>query len=296
MEIKWIKTFIITAKYENFRKTSEELFLTQPAVTKHVRRLEEYLNIQLFDRIGNRVTLTPAGYRFLFHAKEFMAKYEQGMEDFESWKQGYKRKLVIAVAPQIASSFLPRLLRLFIEQYPEIEVIINIVNSYNIGEEVSGGRADLGLSRILPYQTNLKIEVVHRDPVIFVGPNDCQTLLEESSIIQKYRLITHNHPDYWDHLLNQVKKHYPKVQTMAVNGIEVSKRFIEEGLGVSYLPRTMVMEEILQNRLVELKPDKINPPESSTYLLTKIETQEVQLFERFLGNEVGFFVPDFIHR
>lgn len=290
MEIKWIKTFIITAKYENFRKTSEELFLTQPAVTKHIKRLEENLNIRLFDRLGNRVTLTTAGHRFLLHAKEFMTKYEQGMEEFESWKQGYKQKLVIAVAPQIASSFLPSLLRNFMDQYPEIEVIINIVNSYNIGEEVSSGRADLGLSRILPYQTNIKSEAVHRDPVIFVGPNDCQSLLDESAILQKYRLITHNHPDYWDQLLNQIKKHHPNVRTMAVNQVEVTKRFIEEGLGVSFLPQTMVKEEIAKNRLVEIKPDKINPPQSSTYLLTKVETEEVLTFVRFMGHGVRYDV------
>ena len=43
MDIKWMKTFIVAAKYENFRKASEELFLTQPAITKHIKRLEENL-------------------------------------------------------------------------------------------------------------------------------------------------------------------------------------------------------------------------------------------------------------
>lgn len=70
MDIKWIKIFIVAAKYENFRKTSEELFLTQPAITKHIKRLEEHLHIQLFDRNGKSITLTSAGYHFLPHAKE----------------------------------------------------------------------------------------------------------------------------------------------------------------------------------------------------------------------------------
>lgn len=130
MDIKWIKTFIIAAKFENFRKASEELFLTQPAVTKHVKRLEEKLNIQLFERIGNKVVLTPAGHKFHSYAREILIKYEQGMEDFESWKQGYNRKLVIAAAPQIASSFLPSLVRHFIDENPNIEVIINVLQSY----------------------------------------------------------------------------------------------------------------------------------------------------------------------
>ncbi|HZG69907.1 MAG TPA: LysR family transcriptional regulator, partial [Chondromyces sp.] len=257
MDIRWIKTFVMTAKFENFRKASEELFLTQPAVTKHIKRLEESLNIQLFERIGNRVALTPAGHKFHSYARELLIKYEQGMEDFESWKQGYNRKLVIASAPQIASSFLPSLVRHFIDENPDIEVIINVLRSYDIGEEISAGRADIGLTRLLPVQTNIKTDIVQKEPVILVGPNDCKgaSRLDEQTILHRYRLITHNHPDYWDNLLNDIKRHYPTVRTMKVNQIEVTKRFIEEGLGVSYLPFTVIKDEVAMNKLVEIQSD-----------------------------------------
>jgi LysR family transcriptional repressor of citA len=69
---------------------------------------------------------------------------------------------------------------------------------------------------------------------------------------------------------------------MTVNQVEVTKRFIEEGLGVSYLPLTVVKNEINLNRMVEIKSDKIIPPKSSTYVLTKVETDEVVLFVKFL--------------
>ncbi|NRD77124.1 LysR family transcriptional regulator [Bacillus sp. BRMEA1] len=284
MEIKWMKTFVVTAKYENFRKTSEELFLTQPAVTKHIKRLEETLNIHLFERNGNKVALTPAGHRFYTYAKELVEKYERGMEEFEAWKQGYSRKLVIAAAPQIASSFLPAMLRTFMDENPDIEVVINVLKSYDIGEEISSGRADLGLSRILPIQANIKSIVVHQESVILVGPykGKVKEELSEQLIFNQYRLITHNHPDYWDLLLKDVKRHYPTVQTMAVNQVEVTKRFIEEGLGASYLPLTVVKDEIGRNKMEAIQPDKIIPPKSATYLLTKVVTDEVRLFTDFL--------------
>src|SRR5690625_691358 len=149
MNIRWIKTFIVAAEFENFRKASEVLFLTQPAVTKHVQRLEEKLNIKLFERTKNKVVLTPAGHKFHLYAREILITYEQGMKEFESWKQGYNQKLVIATAPQIASSFLPALVRRFIDENPDIEVIINVLKSFDIGEEVSIGKADIGLTRLL---------------------------------------------------------------------------------------------------------------------------------------------------
>ncbi|MEK3886710.1 LysR family transcriptional regulator [Bacillus sp. FSL K6-3431] len=103
MDIKWLKTFI-TAMYENFRKTAEELFLAEFTITKNKKGLEEDLPYPLIERVAKTIALTSAGPHFLPYAKDIMAKYEQGLEDFESWKQGYNRKLVIASAPQIASS------------------------------------------------------------------------------------------------------------------------------------------------------------------------------------------------
>lgn len=284
MDIKWLKTFIISAKYENFRKASEELFLTQPAITKHIKRLEEHLNTQLFERSGKKVILTQAGYKFLPYASEVVSKYEQGIDQFESWKQGYNRKLTIATAPQIAASFLPTLLRAFIDENPEIEVFVNVIKSFEIGDEISTGKADLGLSRVVPLQKDIKTEIIHEEPVILVGSNlhkETKNLIE-SEVLSNYRLITHNHPDYWDSLLINVKRHYPTVRTMVVNQIEVTKRFIESGLGVSYLPYSMVKDELITNNLVEVKCEKVPPPTSSTYVLTKIETNEARSFIKFL--------------
>ncbi|MBS4200795.1 LysR family transcriptional regulator [Bacillus sp. FJAT-49732] len=288
MDMKWLKTFIIAAKYENFRKTSEELFLTQPAVTKHIKRLEENLNSQLFDRVGKNIALTPAGHYFLPYAKEMIAAYERGLEDFESWKQGFNRKLIIATAPQIASSVLPSILRSFTEINPDIEVLINIVNSYEIGDEISAGRADLGLTRIKPIQTNINCQIIHEEPVLLVGPciPNQESKYDEMRALQKFRLITHNHPDYWDDLLNTIKRYYPTVRTMKVNQIEITKQFIEQGLGVSYLPASMVKNEIKMKRLLEIKPDKIKPPSSSTYVLTKVVTNEANEFIGFLKKTI----------
>ncbi len=289
MDIKWLKTFIVAAKYENFRQASEELYLTQPAITKHIRRLEEHLNIQLFNRPGKTVTLTPAGYKYLPYATEIVAKYEQRYDDFELWKQGYDQTLTIASAPQIASSILPTLLRKFMDENPGIEVTINVVKSYQVGQEISAGRADLGLTRKQPIQINVSSEIVHEEPVILVGSSDNQpeAVLNEEIILQKYRIITHNHPEYWKDLLSNIRRYYPTIRTMLVNQVEITKRFIEEGLGVSYLPMTMVKDELSMNKLIEIKPTNITPPTSKTYLVTKVETEEVMTFIRFLKAEIA---------
>ncbi|MEK4029447.1 MULTISPECIES: LysR family transcriptional regulator [Bacillaceae] len=283
MDIKWLKTFVAAAKYENFRKASEELFLTQPAVTKHIKRLESYLNVALFERRGKSIFLTSAGYKFLSSAIEIVEKYEAEIESFEGWKQGYNQKLTIAVAPQIAASVFPSFLRFFIEEHPDIEVIINVVSSFHIEREVSSGQADVGLSRLKSNRMGLGYETVHQDPVILVAPSGkkaCQDRDDrsEEDLLHSYRLLTNNHPSYWEYLLPVIKKHYPTVRIMPVTQIEVTKRLIEEGLGISYLPLSMVKEELETKRVTEVQQDKIVPPASFTYIVTKIETPESKKF------------------
>ena len=112
---------------------------------------------------------------------------------------------------------------------------------------------------------------------------------DEETILQRYRLITHNHPDYWNLLLNDIKRHYPNVRTMKVNQIEITKRFIEQGLGSSYLPYTMVQEEIKQNKLLEISPVKISLPTSSTYVLSKVKSDEAKIFIGFLKDKMAKF-------
>lgn len=97
--------------------------------------------------------------------------------------------------------------------------------------------------------------------------------------MQTDRIMTHNHPHCSDAFLQQLKHAYPLVRTMPVNQIEVTKRFIEAGLGSAYLPYSMIQE---MNEVMTIPAQAILPPTSTTYLLTKVRTVEVEKFIQFL--------------
>lgn len=286
MEMKWLRTFVIAAEYENFRKASELLFLTQPAVTKHIQRLEEYLQGRLFVRTGKTVMLSVEGHRFLPIAKTILAEYEEGMTTFEAWRHGYVKQLTIATAPQIASSILPAILKDFMVNEPKIEVLINVINSYEVINEVVKGQVDLGLTRTYTPQSSLQCEVAFEEPVVLVAPYSTE-IEQEAKLLQTYRLITHNHPVYWDDLLREIKRFYSTIKTLKVNQIEVTKKFIEQGLGVSYLPYSMVEKEIKANLLKLVVPDKVSIPISQTYIVTKVMTPETTAFMKFFKEEIN---------
>ncbi|WP_338751134.1 LysR family transcriptional regulator [Bacillus sp. FJAT-52991] len=286
MEIKWVRTFLSAAKHENFRQASDELFLTQPAVSKHVKRLEQHLDVKLFDRVGKHVALTAAGAKFLPIAKKLMTTYNEGIEEMEAWKKGVHRILKIAVAPQIAASILPPILSRFMETHPEIEVVIDVVRSFDIGKKVRSGQADIGLSRMEPWEAGIHYKVIHQDPVVLVAPYDSDRCsMTEAEALQMYRLLIDNHPTYWEELLPAVRQIAPSVRTLPVTQMDVTKRLIEQGLGLSYLPLSMVKEELNHQKLMIIPSVQIQRPTSLTYFMTKIITEEVEEFVKEWGWE-----------
>jgi len=287
MDVQWLKTFTVTAQFENFRKAAEKLFLAQPTVTMHIKHLEELLGILLFERKGRNVFLTEAGRRFLPYAQLMLDNLESGIHDLESWRQGYKRKVTIAVSPLIAASMLPLIVRQFLVSYPDIEIVIDVMESVDISDAVFRGQADIGLTRLRTIQAGLHWRKLNEDPVILIAPHDGgdpETSLpfDLEQLLQSYLILTHNHPEYWDELLHDIRMKYPRIRTMKVSQVYVTKRFIEEGLGISFLPRSTVIREVLEGRVLEVHTDELQLPVASTYMLYTTDKEEAHAFMRFI--------------
>lgn len=286
MDIRWIKTFVIAAKYENYRLAAERLYLAQPTVTMHIQHLEKEMGIKLFEKVGRNVQLTRAGHRFLPNARQLLDSYRNSMTELKNWQQGYEKKLVLAVSPLIAGSILPFILQQFMKNYPSVNVVIMVMESNEIGEAISTGKADFGLSRMKPIQSDVTSYSLYKDPVILVAPHtdgDWESPPPDIDyLFEQFALFTHNHPVYWDDLLTEIRSFYPAARTMVITQSVVTVRFIEEGLGFSFLPRSSVQRELLEGRLLEVDIPFLQMPEASTYVVKKYEIQEAELFETFL--------------
>ncbi|WP_263492072.1 LysR family transcriptional regulator [Bacillus sp. RAR_GA_16] len=163
MNINWLKTFVAAATYENFRETAEKLYLAQPTVTVHIQQLEKQIGSKLFMKSGRRVVLSEAGRQFLPHARDMMEQYEQSLRHMNGWRQGYHRKLTLAVSPLIAANVLPSVLQQFMKAYPSIEVVVKVSESNEIGGMIARNAADFGLSRMKSVLSHLKSEQIGAD-------------------------------------------------------------------------------------------------------------------------------------
>ncbi len=290
MEFQWLKTFIVAAETTNFRQASEKLIISQPSVTVHIRLLEEYLGMKLFDRMKNRVTLTDTGKLFYVEAKQLVEQMEKSVDRLHTYAQGFRKNWNIAISPLMAETILPYILRTFMESHPEVEISIRVEESDNIEQLVDNEDVHLGISALDAKFKNIESIRMYEDPILFVISPDTYDEesgppIDVSEVLQKNYIFTHHHPVYWDNLLNQLNKHVNRIRTMKVTQTHIVKRFIQEGLGVSFLPHSIVKRELIEGRLMQPHFDLFTLPTVSTYILVKkkeeLEEEFIQLISRY---------------
>ncbi len=289
MEFNWLYTFLTAAETGNFRKTAEILYISQPSVTVHIKQLEKEIGVLLFHREGKKVKLTEDGKRYLDHAKKLIAVYENGLEDLASFSQGYTSNLILAISPLIADTILPFVLKRYLNKHPETEISVKIIESEHIEQAVLNDEVDIGLSCLPTANSNLICNLLYRDKVIFVCTHDGRDSesappLEEAEVFELNYLLTHNHPGYWGGLIKTIKAKYPGVRMMKVSQVHITKRFIIEGLGVSFLPASTVRRELLEGRMLEVDCHSIQLPDANTYALTKYDHSKQREFLSFVSN------------
>jgi LysR family transcriptional repressor of citA len=274
MEFQWLKTFIVAAETTNFRVTSEKLIISQPSVTVHIRLLEEHLGVKLFDRINNRVTLTDAGKLFYKEAKQLIDHMEMSVDRVHAFAQGFRRNWTIAISPLMAETILPYILRTFIERHPDVEISIRIEESTIIEQLVDNGDVHLGISALDANYKSIESIRIYDDPILFVMSPDAYDeesgpQIDATEILQKDYVFTHHHPVYWDNLLYTLNKHVPRIRTMKVTQAHIVKRFIQEGLGVSFLPHSIVRRELIEGKLMQPHFDLFTLPSVATFIIVK---------------------------
>lgn len=289
MDFQWLNTFVTAAQCGNFRRAAELLYISQPSVTVHIQQLEKNLGVQLFQRDGKKIKLTEAGRRYYHHAVELLRLYEKGLADLNSFSQGYMTKLSLAISPLIAETILPYVIKSYTNKHPDVEIAIKILDSIHIEEAVMKEEVDLGLSCVNVQNSSLINELLYKDRILFIVPHDGRDAeaappLEEEEFFSHYYLFTDNHPSYWTDLLKAVKSKYPVIKTMKVSQTHITKRFIIEGLGFSFLPESTVRRELLEGRLLEVYQHSFKLPDIYTYAIMKYKHSQQQEFLEFLSN------------
>ncbi|RPE09254.1 LysR family transcriptional regulator [Chitinophaga lutea] len=141
-----LKVFYTVANRLSFTRAAEELFISQPAVTKHIHELEQQLGVALFERSGNKIQLTAAGNVMLHHAGNIFACYRNLEFDINQLKHAQGGVLHLGASTTIAQYFIPPLLAAFNQQYPHIRTSLLYGNTEQIQQALLQKTIQLGIT------------------------------------------------------------------------------------------------------------------------------------------------------
>lgn len=176
-----LQVFHTVAKRGNFTKAAQELYISQPAVSKHITAIEAHFDVKLFERNGTKIKLTSAGKTLLNHTERLFEVY-RGLEfDMNTLSQHYGGTLRIGASTTIAQYVLPPVLAAFRKRFKEIRVTLTTGNSEKIERSLENKEIDLGITEGQAKSKLFKYTEFVKDELVLVG-NSAHPLISKQTI------------------------------------------------------------------------------------------------------------------
>jgi len=163
-----LEVFYSVAKRLSFTKAAQELFISQPAVTKHIRELEEKYQSRLFERNGNKIQLTAAGHVLLKYAEQIFSIHRQAEFEINAISQRNEGLLRLGASTTIAQYLIPPLLAQFHQKFPGVRVTLINGNTELIEQSLLKKEIDLGLIEGDSKNPQISYSELSRDEIVLV--------------------------------------------------------------------------------------------------------------------------------
>lgn len=260
MELYQLRSFVTIIRVGSFTQAAEELFLTQPALSLQIKALEQDLGDAVFERKGRKLLLTPAGNLLLERAEQILGLIEQTNQEISALKGLQRGTLNIGTNDSNCLYILPDVIQQFRQQYPNIEIRLANSHSSQVAEWVSEGRVEFGVVTLPILDMQLESQTLFaREDVLICRPG--HPLCEKSTVspaeLVEYPLLLLDKGSVSHTMLNQTlaQANLTPGTVMQVGSIEVIKRYVEIGLGISVVPRLNAEHEIQAGQLHAIQLD-----------------------------------------
>lgn len=245
LESQDLKVFISVAKHLSFSKAGEELYLTQPAISKRIASLEEQLGKPLFERFRRKVLLTEAGELLLPQAKQILNRIEEASKQIKDLGTRVEGKLSIAFSHHIGLHRLPPYLKRYRQLYPEVSLDIQFVDSDAGYQKVLEAEVELAVITLKPGEEALiESTMLWKDPLAFVCSFEHELHLCDDVTLQRLSELEAILPSSGTETRKVIdslftNQNLEPTVSMDTNYLETIKTMVSIGLGWSVLPRTM---------------------------------------------------------
>jgi DNA-binding transcriptional LysR family regulator len=285
--------FRAVAELRSFRKAAEELYLTQPAVSLQIKALEEDLGIQLFDRTGSRIALTPAGNKLFAYAQRVHALLAEAEDAVTSVGGEHSGHLALGASTTIAQYVLPRLLGEFRRQNPRVKITFVSGNTEHIVDAVVQQKVALGFIEGPAQNRDVRTEPFLVDELVLIVPA-AHEWAERVSIpcaeIGSAPLLMRERGSGSRRVVEiALEKHSLKRSqlqvVMELDSTEAIKSAVEAGLGVGFVSRWAIIKDQRSGggfRVVEIEGMRVRRDFLIAYPSGPSPQGLAQEFRRFL--------------
>src|SRR5690554_2079451 len=243
MTITQLRYVLAVAEHQNFTKAAEHIFVTQPTLSMQIQKLEEELDILIFDRKKKPIELTPVGKKIVEQARNIVNEPDRMQDVVDQEKGVIGGPFHFGMIPTVMPTLLPLFLKNFSKRYPKVELKIEELNTSEIIERINDGYLDAAIAATPLQEENIKERILYYEP--FVGyipenhrlgkkekitiddldPNDI-LLLKDGHCLRENIINLCNAPEAGENELFQLKS----------GSIETLIKLSDEGLGMTLLP------------------------------------------------------------
>ncbi len=202
MDLRRLRYFVAVAECGNISKAAEKIFLTQPALSRQIKTLEDEIGHQLLERQAHSIRLTPTGNALLAEARDLLKHADEALERVRSCAQSVR--LRIGYAPSLASGLLSYAVESFVQKHANVRVELRDLSSQEMLEQLQNGEIDIAITVAPERETRglhwyplteitWRLAVHHEHPLARLSKVSAAEIAKEP--MQVYNL--RDYPEYW---------------------------------------------------------------------------------------------------
>jgi LysR family transcriptional regulator, low CO2-responsive transcriptional regulator len=256
MDFDQLEIFLEVARLSSFSRAAEKRFRTQPAISSQIRALEEEVGARLLDRSGGRVSLTVAGKLFFKYSEETLEQRKAIVTAIAETEHVPRGAIVVGANEGTCLHILPEVFAQFKRDYPNVAVSIKRADYARILESIIDNSVDFGVVSLPVTDNRLQCVMIHRDELLVITPPG-HALAARARVtvaeVAAYPLVVpkagHTR-DALDTLFydRQLKPRF----AMELDSSELLKRFVAADVGVGFIARSNIQEDIRANALAAI--------------------------------------------
>lgn len=270
-----LKVFYTVAQTLNFNKAAEKLFISQPAVTKHIRELEQHFGITLFDRKHKHISLTKEGEIVRQYAQNIFEQYQKLDFELNLLKNKTAGTLRIGASTTIAQYIIPPVLADFHKRFPEVSLNLYNANSLDIEHSLFAGSIDLGIVEGINMNTDLRYLPFMKDEIVLVTSVKNKSLKKDTIALKDLKklplIMREEGSGTFDIIKNALRKSgfeptNLKIE-MQLGSTEAIKNYLLHSNTFAFLSVYSIRTELSSDKLqvIDIKDLEINRILSFTY-------------------------------